>query len=93
MAAETIDWVEKTKMVWSHKKGTEVPHKFLRWSLSDNYNQKMNDCDIADQLRLIYRCLRFMRKTKWWWAEFLWVWETALVNAYLSMKNITSRWA
>ena len=77
----------KIKIVYIHKAKKEVPHKFLRWSLSDNYNQEMNDCDIADQLRLVYRCLRFMRNTKWWWAEFLWVWETAIVNAYLSMKK------
>ena len=87
MAAEKIDWAEKTKMIWSHKEKKEVAHKFLRWSLSDCYNQEMNDCDIADQLRLVYRCLRFLRNSKWWWAEFLWVWETAIVNAYLSMKT------
>jgi hypothetical protein len=87
MAAENIDWVTKTKMVYSHAAKKEVEHKVLRWSLSNTYNQEMNDNDIADQLRLIYRCLRFMRNTKWWWAEFLFVWETSLVNAYLLMKN------
>ena len=87
MAAEKIEWVTKTRMVYSHVAKKEVEHKFLRWSLSDTYNQEMNDCDIADQLRLIYRCLRFMRNTKWWWAEFLWFWETSMVNAYLLMKK------
>ena len=47
----------------------------------------MNDNDIADQLRLIYRCLRCMRRTKRWWAEFLFVWEASMVNAYLLMKE------
>ena len=47
----------------------------------------MNDNDIADQLRLIYRCLRFQRNTKWWWCEFLFVWETCLVNSYLACKR------
>ena len=28
-----------------------------------------------------------MRKTKWWLAEFLFVWETSIINAYLLMKN------
>ena len=73
MAAETIDWVVKEKMMYSHAKKKEVPHKFLRWSLSDNYNHEMNDNDIADQLRLVYRALCFMRNNKWWWAEFLYV--------------------
>ena len=57
------------------------------WLLSDTYNQEMNDNDIADQLRLVYRCFCFTRKTKWWWAEFLFVWETSIVNAYLLMKQ------
>ena len=87
MAAEKIDWVTKTRKIYSHKANKEVEHKFLRWSLSDTYNHEMNDNDIADQLRLIYRCLRFMRRTKWWWAEFLFVWEASMVNAYLLMKE------
>ena len=92
MAIEKIDWVTKTKMIYSHNA------KFLRWSLSDTYNQEMNDNDIADQLRLIYRCLRFMRNSKWWWAEFLFVWEVSMVNAYLLMKRfylangLTPKW-
>ena len=28
-----------------------------------------------------------MRNSKWWWAEFLYVWETSIVNAYLLMKK------
>ena len=87
MAAEKIDWVTKKKMIYSHTAKKEVEHSFLRWSLSDTYNNEMNDNDIADQLRLIYRCLRFLRNTKWWWAEFLFIWETGMVNAYLLMKT------
>ena len=75
------------KTIYSDAEGHDVVHKFLRWSLSDNYNHEMNDNDIADQLRLVYRCLRFMRNTKWWWCEFLFVSETSLVNAYLVMKK------
>ena len=86
-AAEFIDWVTKEKKIYSEAAGEEVVHQFLRWSLSDEYNQEMNDNDIADQLRLVYRCLRFMRNTKWWWCEFLFIWETSLVNSYLSMKR------
>ena len=98
MATEKIDWVTKTKMVYSHAEKKEVEHKFLRWSLSDNYNHEMNDNDIADQYRLVYRCLRFMRNNKWWWAEFLYIWETTMVNSYIAMKQyyhamgVTPRW-
>jgi len=91
MTAEFIDWVVKSKEIYSDASSKTVVHKFLRWSLSDNYNNEMNDNDIADQLRLVYRVMRFMRNTKWWWCEFLFVWEVSLVNAYLSMKKTTSR--
>ena len=47
----------------------------------------MNDNDVADQYRLVYRCLRFQRNTKWWWAEFLYLWETSIVNAYKLYKS------
>ena len=79
--------MEKQKEIYSHTEKKMVDHSFLRWSISDDYNQEMNDNDIADQLRLIYRCLRFQRNTKWWWAEFLYIWETSLVNVYLLMKR------
>ena len=98
MAARTIDWIVKVRSVFSPSLKREVEHTFLRWSLSDDYNQEMNDNAIADQLRLIYRCLRFLRNTKWWWAEFLFIWETSMVNSYLKMKkfylanNLTPRW-
>ena len=87
MTAEKVDWVEKQKEIFSHAKKKVIDHSFLRWSISDDYNQEMNDNDIADQLRLIYRCLRFQRNTKWWWAEFLYVWEVSIVNSYLLMKR------
>ena len=35
----------------------------------------MNDNDVADQLCLVYRIMRFQRNIKWWWALFLWGYE------------------
>ena len=87
MTAEKVDWVEKQKAIFSHAKKQVIDHSFLRWSISDDYNQEMNNNDIADQLRLIHRCLRFQRNTKWCWAEFLYVWEVSIVNSYLLMKR------
>ena len=86
-AASSVGWVEKSKKVYSHELKKEVEFKFLRWSLSDNYNYEMNDNDIADQYRLVYRCLRFQRNTKWWWAEFLYIWETTISNSYHMMRR------
>ena len=42
----------------------------------------MNDNDIANQLRLQYRMMRFTCNTKWWWALWLWGFEVSLVNSY-----------
>ena len=52
-----------------------VDFSFLWWNLSDKYNFKMNDNDVANQLRLIYWIMRFQRNVKWWWALFLWGYE------------------
>ena len=53
----------------------------------DNYNYDMYVIEIADQYRLVYRCLRFQRNTKWWWAEFLYIWETTISNSYHMMRR------
>ena len=60
---------------------------FLRWNLSNDYNYEMNDNDIANQLRLAYRFMRFQRNIKWWWALFLWGYEVSVVNSYISYKR------
>ena len=83
--APSVNWVQVSKKVWSNELKKQVEYNFLRWSLSNNYNYEMNDNDIADQYRLVYRCLCFQRNTKWWWAEFLFVWEVTLVNAFWMM--------
>ena len=64
-----------------------VDFKFLRCNLSHNYNYEMNDNDVADQLRLIYRIQRLQRNFKWWWALWLWGLEISLVNAYMMMRR------
>ncbi len=49
-----VIWEPITKRVWSSALRSMVDFKFLRWSLSHDYNYEMNDNDIADQLRLVY---------------------------------------
>jgi len=55
--------------------------------LGNDYNYEMNDNDIADQLRLIYRTQRFLRNQKWWWALFIWGYEVSMVNSYMCIKR------
>jgi hypothetical protein len=84
-ADEEQDDIEKK--VWSSTLKKNVDFAFLRWNLSNDYNFEMNDNDIADQLRLVYRFMRFQRNNKWWWALFLWGYEVSMVNSYVSYKR------
>jgi hypothetical protein len=86
-SCESVTWVPVTKPVWSSALQKNVDLTFLRFNLSDDYNYEMNDNDVADQLRLVYRIMRFQRNVKWWWALFLWGYEVSLVNAYVSYKR------
>ena len=83
-ACEGIKWTEKKRKVYSKSlnKCTEIT--FLRPNVIDEYNNGMNNVDIADQLRLIYRMDRWMRKRKWWWSIFFWGFELLMVNAYIT---------
>ncbi len=47
----------------------------------------MNDNDITDQLRLVFRIMHFQRNNKWWWALFLWGYEVSMVNSYMALKR------
>ena len=42
---------------------------------------------MSDQLRFIYRMQRFQRNQKWWWAEFIWGYETMITNAYVMHRR------
>ena len=86
-SCESVTWTTCERTVYSSTLRSTVPYKFLRWNLSDDYNFEMNDNDIADQLRLVYRLMRFQRNNKWWWALFLWAYEVSMVNSYVAMKR------
>jgi hypothetical protein len=75
------------KKLWSSAMKQNVNHTFLLWSLSNQYNFEMNDNDIANQLCLVYRIMRFQRNNKWWWALFLWGYEVSIVSSYVCMKR------
>ena len=84
---EEITWVEHSKKIWSHALGRNVDFKFLRWNLSHDYNSEMNNNDVADQFRLVYRLQRMQRNQKWWWALWMWALEVSLINAYMMLRR------
>ena len=69
-ACKVIKWIKKVRDVYSHVLKKMVKMGFLRPNIVDEYNNGMNHVDLSDQLRLIYRFDRWMRKQKWWWSMF-----------------------
>ena len=53
--AEMVEWIEKKRSVWSAEAGTQVSISYLRLNLIDDYNNNMNNIDLADQLRNCYQ--------------------------------------
>ena len=86
-ACEAIVWIEKKRKVYSRQKKKMIYITFLRPSFVDQYNHGMNNVDIADQLRLVYRFDRWMRKRKWWWSMFFWGLELLIINAYVEYRK------
>ena len=80
--SESVCWLEKKRKVWStaHKDIRLIG--FLRLNMIDDYNNKMNSTDIADQLRNVYRMDYWTRNRKWWWAFFIWAIGVAATNGW-----------
>ena len=70
-SCESVTWVLVTKQVWSSTLKKTDDFSFLHWNLSNDYNNEMNDNDIANQLNLNYQLMQFQCNNKWWWALFL----------------------
>ena len=62
-------------------KKVQIP--FYRLNLIYTYNHNMNNVDITDQLRTIYRLFMWLRERKWWWTMFFWCFEMLLINTYI----------
>ncbi len=86
--AERIKWITKSKPVYDKTSGIVRDAEFLRLSINDSYNNKMNKVDQADQLRGNYRPDRFSRQYKWWWAIYFWGYGTIHVNAYVIYRRV-----
>lgn len=83
MVAESVKWMAKQRKVYHQESRKMRMMSYLRLNVIDDYNNKMNNVDIADQLRGHHRpdhC--WMRHKKWWWAIFMWGIGVARVNAY-----------
>ena len=83
-AAKSLKWIPIKRKVWDVNSGKMVEIKFLRTELQNDYNHKMNDVDISDQLRKVYCFNRWVRNRKWWWALFMWGLGVIVVNAYVA---------
>ena len=68
MVSESIQWVEKEKMVYNVDIGKVEDLKLLRLNQIDKYNNGMGDVDVADQLIGVYRLDRWVRNRRWWWS-------------------------
>ena len=80
--SESVCWLEKKRKVWSTAHKDMKLIGFLRLNMIDDYNNKMNSTDIADQLRNVYRMDYWTRNRKWWWAFFIWAIGVAATNGW-----------
>ena len=64
--------------------------QYLRLNLIDDYNNEMGDVDRTDQLRGSYRPDVWIKKTKWWFAWFIWCLGNLTVNSYQSYRRFMS---
>ena len=61
MVSESVELVEVEKNVYNVETDETEGIKFLRLNQIHKYNHEMVVVDIADQLRGVYRCNRFVR--------------------------------
>ena len=85
---ETIQWRVKERAVYNVDTDKVEMMRFLRLDINDDYNHKMCNVDIADQLRNYYRFDHWMRKRKWWWSMYFWGIGVLLVNTYISYREL-----
>lgn len=54
-ASETMEWIQKKRTVRSAEVGAKVSMCYLWFNLIDDYNDNMNNVDLADQLCNCYQ--------------------------------------
>ena len=85
--ANQVTWTKKLMDVFCDQLRQKVKVPFYRLSLADEYNNKMGNVDLGDQLRGYYRFDHFIRKRKWWWSFWMWAVEVCLTNSYILYKK------
>ena len=85
--ANKVVWTKKFMDVFCQIKRVKVKVPFYRMSLADEYNNKMGNVDVGDQLRNYYRFDHFIRKRKWWWSIWMWAVGVCLTNSYVLYKR------
>ena len=82
-----IKWIKKHRQVWSNSLRRMIKMPYHRLNIIETYNFNMNNVDIADQLRGVYRWDHWMRKRKWWWSIMFWAMQVMTTNAYVTYKK------
>jgi hypothetical protein len=82
-----IKWIKKNRKVWSATKNKLVNIPYFRLNVFDVYNYNMNNVDISDQLRNVYRWDHWMRKRKWWWSLMFWALQLLTTNAFITYSK------
>ena len=82
-SVQFVRWIKCKKRVYDPRKKEMVWNEFLRTNLQDDYNNGMDDVDVSDQLRTIYRFDYWLRNQKWWWAMWMWGVSVVIVNVYV----------
>ena len=87
IVANQVTWTNKFMNVFCENLQRKVEVPFYRLSLADEYNNKMGNVDLGDQLCNYYRFDHFIRKIKSWWSFWMWAVEVCLTNSYVLYKT------
>jgi len=60
-----------------------VKMPFFCLNIIDDYNNGMNDVDLADQVRNVYHWDLFMPKRKWWWSMMVWYLQMIQADSFV----------
>ena len=72
-----------TRQVWHREIQKIVEMPFFSINLFHDYNHGLNNVDLSDQVRNLYRGDLFMRKRKWLWLILMWCLKILQDNAYI----------
>ena len=80
-SCEEVKWKHMTRQVCHRDLHQMVEIPFFRLNLIHDYNYGMNDVDLADQVRNVYRWDIFVWNRKWWYLIMMWCLKIPQANA------------